>query len=285
METDAEYYNHFGNTTAATNYAADLFAYASTIYEREIGTSMNVSYLRLWSGGTASDPWTATAGTSAALDEFVTYWRNNMASVNRTLAHMLSGKGLGGGVAYVGVLCDNRYGYGLSSSPGYNFTPGTTQTLWDTLVVTHEIGHNFNSPHTHSYCSIGGSTEPVDAWCPKPTAPLQRRLWAIANGLPGQRSRLRHDHELFQLIGGGYANIAMTFGLVHLYGTLPERVPSGCRPTSRARRRPIRDAFPDSGRASPDGKQVRTGSGTVTSSPTGINCGSDCSGNHPQGQT
>jgi len=287
VETDAEYYNHFGNTAAATNYAADLFAYASTIYEREIGTSMNVSYLRLWSGGTASDPWTATAGTSAALDEFVTYWRNNMASVNRTLAHMLSGKGLGGGVAYVGVLCDNRYGYGLSSSLGYNFTPGTTQTLWDTLVVTHEIGHNFNSPHTHSYCSIGGSTEPVDACVPQAYGPACNGAYGqLPTGCPGSGQGCGTIMSYCQLIGGGYANIAMTFGLVHPYGTLPERVPQ--RMSAHVQSQAA--SYPGCLALIVDGPLLTvnksgTGSGTVTSSPTGINCGSDCSENYPQGQS
>ena len=285
VETDAEYYNRFGNTTTATNYAADLFAYASTIYEREIGTSMNVSYLRLWSGGTASDPWTATSGTSAALNEFVAYWRSNMASVNRTLTHMLSGKGLGGGVAYVGVLCNNSYGYGLSSSLGYNFTPGTTQTVWDTLVVTHEIGHNFNSPHTHDYCGVGGSTEPVDACVPSQYGSACNGASSqYPVGCPGSGKGCGTIMSYCHLINGGYANIAMTFGLDHLYGTLPERVPQRMLAHVQSQA----TSYPGCLALIVDGPLLTvsksgTGSGTVTSSDGGINCGSDCSQNYAAG--
>src|SRR6185369_5719845 len=105
-------------------------------------------------------------GTSGLLGELRTYWNANMSSVNRTLVHMLSGKNLGGGIAYIGVLCQNYYAkgsssdYGLSSSLGTSFNWDGDQThnpsavVWDIVVVQHEIGHNFNSPHTHDYCNI-----------------------------------------------------------------------------------------------------------------------------------
>ncbi len=34
--------------------------------------------------------------------------------------------------------------------------------VWDLMVVLHELGHSFNSPHTQDYCGIGGVDAPID---------------------------------------------------------------------------------------------------------------------------
>ncbi len=73
------------------------------------------------------------------------------------LAHFLSGDSLGGGVAYVNVLCNQNFGFGVSANlngninwPTWTGAPGNF--TWDFVVVTHELGHNFGSQHTHDYC-------------------------------------------------------------------------------------------------------------------------------------
>src|SRR5204863_1193760 len=91
-------------------------------------------------------------------------------------------------------------------------------------VVQHEIGHNFNSPHTHDYCNIGGSPLPIDncwAGCetgaitglPSCTSPTP---WFTSGG--GAGTIMSYCHQQ-----GGYGNIAMTFGEGHTCGTLPAR--------------------------------------------------------------
>ncbi len=281
VETDAEYYLHFNDTAKAISYVGDLFAYASSIYEREIGTGLTVSHLSLWTGGTASDPWTVTSGTTAALKEFVNYWNSNRTGVDRTIAHMLSGKGLGGGIAYVGALCDRSYGYGLSSSLNYNYFPGsTTQTIWDTLVVTHEIGHNFNSPHSHCYAGIDGVNSAIDqcygseSGCYQGTTSLPG-LGSTTGGTSGAKNGtiMSYCHQL----GGGYGNIAMTFGTGHPYGVLAERVPQRMSSfvQSRASANPGCLAPVASGPVLTVTK-AGVGTGSVTSSDSGINCGTDC---------
>lgn len=68
VETDYEYYALFNSqdsqATAALDYLSDLIAYASVIYEREIGARLQISYAKLWIDGPNSDPWNAT-NTSA----------------------------------------------------------------------------------------------------------------------------------------------------------------------------------------------------------------------------
>ena len=55
IETDWEFFQKFGNATAAADYIGDLLGYSSTVYVAEVGTSLLVSHLSLWS--TSSDPW------------------------------------------------------------------------------------------------------------------------------------------------------------------------------------------------------------------------------------
>lgn len=253
IDTDYEYYAKFGNTAAALDYMADLIGYADFVYSRETHTDMQIGYSRLWTAGASSDPWNTVAcidanndgvadnppcGTSAALTEFRNYWNANMTSVPRTLAHQLSGKGLGGGIAYVGALCDNyssrkgsSYDYGVSASLGASFNWDGDQThnpasvVWDIIVVQHEIGHNFNSPHTHDYCNIGGNALPIDncwsgcqsgATVALPSCTTKTPFFTTGSGA-GTIMSYCHQRS------GGYGNIAMTFGQGQTCGTNPER--------------------------------------------------------------
>ena len=238
IETDYEYYARFGNTTAALDYMADLIGYSDLTYSREINTDMQIGFARLWTTGATNDPWSTSPanGTSGALDELRAYWNANMGSVNRTLVHQLSGRSLGGGIAYIGILC-NRYGssspydYGLSASLGTNFSWDGNQThnpsnvVWDIVVVQHEIGHNFNSPHGHDYCNIGGNALPIDNCWSGCQAGATVQLPSCSAPTPhftsggGSGTIMSYCHQR----SGGYGNIAMTFGKDHTCGTAPSR--------------------------------------------------------------
>lgn len=153
VDSDYEFTNRlFGNNTSASaDYAQALLGATSTIYERDVGVSIAIGYLRVWS--TNTDPY-----TSGNLDTFLSQvrseWRNNMTDVDRVIVHGLSGRNLGGGVAYLSALCNRSLGYGVSSSLRGSF-PNPLQdhnsANWDVIVVPHEIGHNFGAQHTHDY--------------------------------------------------------------------------------------------------------------------------------------
>ena len=244
IDTDYELYRLFGGTSATTNYIGNLFNYISGIYEVELQTRLRLGNVYLWT--TAADPWVET-GTSCRLYEFGRYWRDNRASVPRTLAHFLSGRSLGGGVAWLNQLCQPARSYPRATDcasvgddlvyGGFGVSGNLTGTIgtsggpaWDAKVVAHELGHNFSSPHTHCYGNIGGSSSPVDAcWNQQSGA----GCWTGATSLPGVNA-LRggaanarngtimsycHQHS------GGLGNIAGTFGLGHPFGVHPNRVP------------------------------------------------------------
>ena len=97
-----------GSSTTANNYIGSLFNYIGAIYELESRTRLIVGDVFLWT--TASDPWTQSSGTSAQLTEFRYYWTSNRTGVYRTLAHFLSGRMLGGGIAYLDTLCNTSFG-------------------------------------------------------------------------------------------------------------------------------------------------------------------------------
>jgi hypothetical protein len=136
-----------GDTARAVNYALVLLGTTSAIYEREINVTLQASYLNLWT--TSADPYTATS-LNPALTEFTNWWKANRGGVSRDLAQLVSGRSLGGGIAWVDVLCSRNYGYSvIANLYGYNPYPSAV-TTWDINVMAHELGHNFSSYHTHS---------------------------------------------------------------------------------------------------------------------------------------
>jgi len=247
VETDYEYFQLFGDATAAAEYAVDLLAFSSSIYVDEVETSLAVVSVSLWTS--AGDPWAQTS-TGCALYEFGKYWNDNRTGVERTIAHFLSGKSNGGGVAWVGVLCSgafsvdisgagcsgmtavSNYGgaYGYTGTIDGDFEPGDPQPIWDTIAVTHEIGHNFASPHTHCYANYGGSSSHVDqCWtssssgCYASGAKTLPGVGSVTGGSPGAGNGTIMSY--CHLVTGGYPNIGLTLGLDHPYGVLASRVP------------------------------------------------------------
>ena len=124
-------------------------------------TVFQINTLLLFS--TPADPWNGITSTIDLLFALADYWHANYASVPRTTVHMLSGKKLGGGSAWQGSLCENdwpfesggvtHYGgsYGVSTNLAGSFSTTTPSLYWDIYCFTHEIGHSFDSPHTHCY--------------------------------------------------------------------------------------------------------------------------------------
>ena len=152
IDTDNAFLATFGGDEAqAQGYIETLIAGANIVYARDTGAQLNIVYTRLWAG---ADPWSGSS-SGARLTEFRNYWRSNMGSVSRDTAHLLSSENLGGGVAYtIGSVCSTNSSYAVSGNlNGFFPTPlqAHSPQNWDIMVFTHELGHLFNSPHTHSY--------------------------------------------------------------------------------------------------------------------------------------
>jgi hypothetical protein len=152
IDTDTELLSikFANNTTTATNYIASLIAQMNVIYQRDLLIQLvqGTTFLRV-----GSDPWTQASTGSASfaqLQEVTNYWSTTNNSIPRAFVAMLSGKGGSGasGIAWVpSALCSNSSNVSFSQV----YTSGTTPSFGDVLVVSHEIGHNFGSPHSHCY--------------------------------------------------------------------------------------------------------------------------------------
>lgn len=246
IDTDTEFLALFdGDTAAATTCVGALMGFISTIYESEIDTRIQVSYLRLH-----DQPAPFVESTpSCALYEVGRYWNDNETAVDRTLMHFLSGRPSNGGIAWVGVLCsgpfspsppsgcstfpggvnDNFGGaYGVSMGLDGNFTAANPNVVWDVVVVAHEIGHNFNSRHTHCYAGLGGNVDPVDQCFGTETGASCYAGPGILPGPQGEGSGTIMSY--CHLRSGGLSNISMNFGTGHPFGVAPQQLDIGRAP-------------------------------------------------------
>jgi hypothetical protein len=253
IDTDQEYLARFGgNTTNATNYLTTLVGYLSTLYVTAADTQLQLSFSRLW---TTTDPWAQT-DPACMLLEVGKHWNDNMGAQVRSVMHFVSGKPTTAGIAWIGVVCggafntspanlgvtcpgisgSSNYGgaYGVTSGVAGNFNPGTQAIVWDSYGLAHELGHNFDSPHTHCYGGLNGNANPIDQ-CEDFEAG-QPGCYSGTPVLPGPAGAgsgtiMSYCH----LLSPGFSNLTMTFGEGHGFGVAPGRVNQRMRAHVQAR--------------------------------------------------
>jgi len=142
FECDYKMYTDNGSsTTNVGNYVSGLFNQVATLYANE-DVGIAISQIYVW---TSPDAYAGYNSTSAVLNAFR---QTRGTSFNGNLAHLLTTRSLGGGIAYVDVVCFKQFAYGVSAvSKTYQNVPTYS---WSVEVVTHELGHNLGSWHTHS---------------------------------------------------------------------------------------------------------------------------------------
>ncbi len=199
---EADYTTYLNNNSTVTdvvNYVTALFNVVQVIYDKD-SVNTKISAIKVWN---IVDPYNSLGTTSSVLNAF----SGNMANgFPGDLAHFLSQRGLGGGIAYLGVLCSSnsvKTGVSGNLSNSFNLFPIYS---WSSMVITHELGHNLGSPHTQSCSWPGGAIDncaPPEGSCPPGPAPVNGGTIMsychntdykinLANGfgpLPGQRIR------------------------------------------------------------------------------------------------
>jgi hypothetical protein len=172
VETDYELFTRAdNNATNVSTFIANLVGAASTVYERDLLTEIRLAYLGIQSD--SADPFFVVPGAGAttidALLELGTRWHNTPPTANkRSAVALISGKSQSAGVAWVGTVCENDFSYSGGFGGRYSYMGGIDppSTLavpdpdananyqagsnsWPLLALTHELGHNVGSDHTH----------------------------------------------------------------------------------------------------------------------------------------
>lgn len=144
------YLDRGANTTNVVNYVTGLFNQVATLYANE-DIDVDISEIFVW---TTTDPYVGYTSTSPMLTAFRTTRGTNF---NGNLAHLLTTRSVGGGIAYLDVICNKPYAHAVSMI--YNSYSNVPTYSWSVMVVTHEMGHNIGSPHTQSCSWTGGAID------------------------------------------------------------------------------------------------------------------------------
>ena len=287
IETDYALFQLLGSRAAVEAYVTDLLGYASSQYESEIGARLNLTQINVYT--TPTQPWTSTT-SSGLLDQLQAYWNSaSRSSQARHHVHLLSGRDTRGGVAYINTLASNKrhIAYGVSGSITGKFSASNPQVIWDSIVVAHEIGHAFGSDHTHSFDApyVGSNEGGAIDCCYSDDSSGQcgmRNGGAGRTGvLPGVNSReggiantgagtiMSYCH--FPV--GYMSNMSFNFGTNHTRGVNAWRVASVMQSSAQTNLPQDNSVRSYTLSVSRQG----TGTGTVSSLPAGINCGTSCS--------
>lgn len=161
VEADYALFNANGSSTQkTTEFVTGLFNVVTAIYATD-DIAVKLSELKIW---TSQDPY-PTSSAKAARDAFGNALNGRF---DGDVAHLLSnykvnGTVPNGGSANIDALCDKDKAVGYTNiTTDYKSYPTYS---WTAYAVTHEIGHNLGSPHTHSCL---WPTGPIDnCWCPE----------------------------------------------------------------------------------------------------------------------
>ncbi|MEM8528424.1 MAG: M12 family metallo-peptidase [Bacteroidota bacterium] len=159
------YLDNGSDESEVLDFTTAMFNVVKLLYKND-GVIVKLSKIRVW---TTQDSYPTTSSTSALYA-----FRSRLGgSFDGDIAQLLSTvPNNNGGVAFVGVLCTPSYAVSYSNIRN-SFSQFPTYS-WTVEVVTHELGHNLGSPHTHSCSWPGGAIDGCyasEGACPRGPAP------------------------------------------------------------------------------------------------------------------
>ncbi|WP_103070396.1 M12 family metallo-peptidase [Aquimarina sediminis] len=139
--------NDKGGSQGASNYIEGLFNQVAALYAND-QISIKLSGTKAW---TSNQPF------SNNLDSYISYKNRN--GLNGDLGHFVTYNYSGGVAGGIGTLCNSSRNYAVSGIRGsYSNIPTYS---FDVFLVSHELGHNVGSRHTHA-CVWNGNNTAID---------------------------------------------------------------------------------------------------------------------------
>lgn len=150
---DADYLFYQANGSSVDDTVADIEFIVNgmaAIYERDADITYTLTTVRVRSAP-GFDPYSSSTSANTLLDEFRSHWNSEETGVTRDIAHLMTGRDLDGstiGLAFTGVVCTNA-SFGISQSRY------TTNVVNRVALTSHEVGHNWSSPHCDAESDCG----------------------------------------------------------------------------------------------------------------------------------
>ena len=141
IATDADYDLYSVYSSGTNSFILTVINSIEGVYYTTFGLRLYVTdqYVFTTTSTTPTYPYTST-DSSTLLGQFRTYWNTYRTGVNRHIAHLFTGKTLGGGImgrSWVGAINGNTSG---------NYAYALSMNRTDMYQTTaHEIGHNLNA--------------------------------------------------------------------------------------------------------------------------------------------
>ena len=151
FEVDYDLYLANGSSvTTATNWMTSVFNNVQTLYSND-GISTALKSIFVW---TVDDPYTGSSSS-----DYLNQFQNLRQVFDGDLGQLVGiDPGGLGGVAFLNGIC-NASNFSYSD---VNFSFGSVPTYsWTIQVITHELGHQMGSRHTHA-CGWNGNNTSID---------------------------------------------------------------------------------------------------------------------------
>ena len=154
FECDFRMYQDNGSSTANTTAKiTSMFNMVQQMFSNE-QINIELNQVFVW---TTTDPYATTTPSGNVLTAFT----NNRQAITQNLGHLVSTRPASmGGIAWLDVVCNPwYYAYRFGFSNIYNTFSAVPTYSWSVYCMTHEIGHNFGSNHTHWCGWTGGALD------------------------------------------------------------------------------------------------------------------------------
>lgn len=153
LECDGQYHQAFGMNGAINRMEGIMNSVDGVIYRNELNLGINVVFAGCWTS-IPNDPYTSL-NASTTLNQMANWWNANGDNFapTRDVTHQFSGKNFTGstiGIAFVGVICNNR-----PASVG--ISQDVSGSASRRRLTAHEIGHNLSANHDGGGVNCGGN--------------------------------------------------------------------------------------------------------------------------------